>query len=1153
MEYNAEFFTTKTILSVDSPYKYEIQGPFYTVYSNGEGDYHMAIEDKASLLERFRFYELYISKEKYPIYTKKLGLMIDSVMTTEIFRQCLGLPLECMIRKDKKGNTPLTFDEILYNIHFEENLKNPSFRLPDNPIRVLEENHPSVIGAINYLIENGFYVLEPECIFNVLSLDDGLIYPIYIDPEKIPAELLLEEETSDKLLMDFCSAPLEVDKDVFLTYYKPLDQLSLQEKFVKAFGKKNKEYNGAELEAILCLRRYFLALIKRLLNDYYRKMFSIRGLFGFTVLDQDYETFFLQNRFVYLGARFNMYALESRFFEKIDNEVVQKVQPTHFVFDSQDKKGIIYSYKAVKKYIQKHPNCAKLPSLFMKLMGLPYPAFQQAKYFDFEEGDGEDFASLFEYIQGVNYRKIGLLLPVLDLYGGQYSLRNMNEMDAISFYVKAKEGKDLYFQEAFSFITPSFPDFICDCEVTNKEFYPIFNGDISYYRSAVELIEQQAIITNSTLPYLPQLKSLLLTNEENGVLLCVHDIFSLMMEGYTCNEALKEVCSKMDIIPPVLRILINCAIVSTFDGKAQAELKKIQRNEKEHLMSQVDSGEIFFDPYLPLPYVVKGRNFIGYKETVDGPIYFDEKDRENIEYLMGLFFDAYSAEAFSEDRIHFFMPLFGREMIFEGKVEQEGGHLAHFIGVPTEGDSMTISNRLVVDEDIFKKNISLLDREDHRTLLQKDPSLSYYLVMRKAFEKKIYLMGKSNNSRPLYYNAFSTNDPRFSIPLSDIAIKVQMFKEEEKKLKRDSVQIGELCGYSSQTFHEVCAMDQEFVDLNEDGQAFHNFALGYVGEYESAVYQTLYEEAFRIKDKSAFVSYFTTEYEGNKLYVAPGERFYAFSKSGKKFYFMNADQEALLLAINGFMQSCSLSYEGNKSKALRLIAHIGVPQVMYEAIYNLVYKKKEITLKELKDAIPFTEDEYDMKAFPTFRSQFCLEKNIFSAVFFSSQLTNLTARNGLFLFLNSKLLIPSLLSYQELSQDVRKAHQKIMTNLVYIHEPKEEVKAFVQASEGVYSYYVDQFIDLYTGTAISPEVLFFVREALLYEYHKDKDFVISSINAIQSYRYSDYLKKTLKDFSLPEMNQFLDKERLMDYIALFVLFLEQQALIRMTKRIVRKS
>jgi hypothetical protein len=115
------------------------------------------------------------------------------------------------------------------------------------------------------------------------------------------------------------------------------------------------------------------------------------------------------------------------------------------------------------------------------------------------------------------------------------------------------------------------------------------------------------------------------------------------------------------------------------------------------------------------------------------------------------------------------------------------------------------------------------------------------------------------------------------------------------------------------------------------------------------------------------------------------------------------------------------------------------------------------------------------------------------------------------------------------------------------------VKAFVQASEGVYSYYVDQFIDLYTGTAISPEVLFFVREALLYEYHKDKDFVISSINATQSYRYSDYLKKTLKDFSLPEMNQFLDKERLMDYIALFVLFLEQQALIRMTKRIVRKS
>ena len=49
MEYSADLFTSKKTPSPDTRYYYEITGAFYSVFSNGEDDFHMAIEDKASL------------------------------------------------------------------------------------------------------------------------------------------------------------------------------------------------------------------------------------------------------------------------------------------------------------------------------------------------------------------------------------------------------------------------------------------------------------------------------------------------------------------------------------------------------------------------------------------------------------------------------------------------------------------------------------------------------------------------------------------------------------------------------------------------------------------------------------------------------------------------------------------------------------------------------------------------------------------------------------------------------------------------------------------------------------------------------------------------------------------------------------------------
>ena len=119
MHYDARFFKEDKDLSYQTPYNYVLTGAFYEVFVGNDGSYHMALEEKESLLARFSFYKR-IKHLKFPIYVDKKQ---QNITEDEKFMQIIGLPTSVVTKTDETGNIQLlTEEEILSSINFEEGL-----------------------------------------------------------------------------------------------------------------------------------------------------------------------------------------------------------------------------------------------------------------------------------------------------------------------------------------------------------------------------------------------------------------------------------------------------------------------------------------------------------------------------------------------------------------------------------------------------------------------------------------------------------------------------------------------------------------------------------------------------------------------------------------------------------------------------------------------------------------------------------------------------------------------------------------------------------------------------------------------------------------------------------------------------------------------
>ena len=1146
MEYSADLFTSVKAMSPDTRYRYVLKGAFYYVFSNGEDDFHMSVNDKESLIERLYFYNHYISKDKYPIYSSKYGLVKDSILMNEIFKQVLGLPFEVMVRQRPNQDPQLlSGEEILSRIHFEENLEHGYSRPHLSPM-ILSSNHPCVIDAINELVAKGFYCLNPERIYNLDHLSEGNYYPFYIDVKKMEETFQGEIFNSHKLIMDFVSNPFEITKDVYFRFFEPLDHKTKEELVAIAFDRKVKEdISDGEREMRLALRRYFLALVRQVLNRFFMKKYHERGLLGFTVLDHDFEGITFQHRMIYQGQHYDMYASQYRCFEKQGNEIIQIYRPTNYVFDQEDKKKLIQAFNTIQSYFIKHREYMFLPSLFLKMMGLPYPAFEIAKYFDYEHGNSTAFISLFNFKEDISYKRNGLILTLLLEDGNQLSMKYWNS--PIPYYLKYLEKIGLYVSNIYAFNNQNFPPFLLTYSGKNKKLESILHGDVTLYQNALAVFEKQIDFSSAgMLAQLENIKDFLVRDQVNGTLISIDAFFTSLCEGLDSNEAFERIKEKIRIDVYTFRVFLNMVFIYCYGEPAGRQINNLMSDSLGRLFKNLSIGEQFYDEWIDYPYVYKGRNFIAYSKD-NKNFYFDEKDKKAIKNLLKIY-DHYFAQSFS---FPFTLHAFGRELHYEyTEIELDEMKRAKFLGLP-----QCVLNQIDLRQEIlpqlqFKRNISLLSYDDHKALLAKDYSLHYPLIFSEMARQGLYLNGRLNYPTPIYALKEELNDS-LKYYLSFDFVMIQLTGLSFNKFITPTVkEISSLTPtkFEKQFFAPLYGETRnDYVSSDDDPMTI--CALNYGADLMHAYYQVIYHEFFH---NSEYHHYLLSCFE-NDYYLSLGHNFYAYSLQNivSSFALLEEDKQPFLDAYQ-FVLNNFMTIRKKEERARLITYHLGLPVALVCSIYHKILQKD---FKLIDEDVP-TLSHFVVEAKPrlSYDGILAMHEPKSTDYFSSTELYHQALLEGFFVYPDSQLIFPALLNPKTMADEIDKIADLISTQYVAVlPNQKDVVKSLLHPNEILFNYMVKDFIQSYDEiTNLYSDLLFYVQEMLIYGYHKDKDFIIQSINTLQGghpEEYILYLKKCFKSFELKEFKFKYASSLIYRFITFFFLYIQQQILYRISKKI----
>ena len=1150
MEYNADTFVTHSQPSVATRYDTCLKGAFYYVYTNNQGDYHMAKEDEASLLARIRFYQDFISKNNYPVYSQRVGLTDGSLSNNEVLSQVLGLPFEMTYVKKGERIVPLTAQEILSRISFEDNLFPGYSYIDELNEQILFTDHDSVTGCINYLIEHGIFLQNPERVLNDPDGNENY-YPFYIEEHLLPKGLIQEKETADKLIMDFVDDPFSITKDVYLNVYKPLDKMSLAEKATLAFStSRAAKPNPSRETMIKALKHYFFALAKDLMNDFYRKYYHIRGLFGFTVLDHDFEGLGVTPRFVYQGTHQNMYALSYRSFtlDEKSGQVKQSAQPRDYVFDSDRKSSIGLAFKCVQKYFLRKKEYAFIPSVFLRMMGLPYPSLEKVKYFDFEHGDSASFLALLPFKKNVAYAHYGLMLSLLKNDGTQYSYRNWQS--DVPFFLRHRENKGIFFSDLYLF--PDEPDqnFLFLQEKKDTIFDPIFQGQGSVFHEAVHDLESYALgigSASSTTNY----TSFLVKYEKDGIVEPIKKLFELLNQGYCADEAYNLLMSEdKELDPNALADLLLVGVGYQAKKPAKRATDALFNVNPKNVLDLVNHGEIFYDPYLPYPYVHKGRRFIGYSKTMDSPVIFDSSDKELLKINLEMSEEMY---ALNDESVSFCLPIFGRDIFFDAQVSIDDC-IKDMPGLPLEADAFDLP---------FEDNISIFSRPDHKELVQNDESLRMIKVFGEALKRGVYLISKSGAST-IHINPGTLSDNyayflnpdflRYYLSTYSLSHHENLTKAKSNEPYRKLIE--------TPTFFDRFFYKALFGHLDEGyrgeefRQTYHfdEIASAYATLFNHAVYQSIAQEDNDLPHH--FIGYY---YDKKKnLYVAPGTIFTAYSETNNPadFGFAESDYPLLLQAL----EACKEEYKDVSNPLLKanlITAGLGLPDICVSRMVDeFMEEETEGFEARIHDALRFGKCNEQEENNVSLTDFFALKKGSFSYLYSSTRVYHKALTLGFYMSPDSGLMENDLLYPDQLIKNLDKTIDDLDNSVARVFVPKEEFKETLLPGSVAYSLAVDHFIDYYSSqTNLLPPVLFTLREALNYVYSLDPAFLANGINTLQGSEgtkaYYDYCYSLLKDFSLPGVK--VPTSAIASLMALFVLYQEQGSIRKMTKRMMKKD
>ncbi len=1090
MEYNEEFFCDRKEVSQDIRYRFLLISSFYSVYSNGYGDYHMPKEDEKSLRERIYFYEKIIDKENYPVYTKS-GIYRERNPKREVLHQILGLPMELLVDEDGRE---IQTEEILSRIHFEEDIYREKARKYDLDDSILESEGPIPTQLINYLIENGFYLLNPERVLNFNNLDDSKYYPFYIDERKIEEDENYEMETAHKLIMDFDSISHVITADVFQTYYAPLDSLSLCKKAEMAFFEKTSGDDIYAKSRNLNLKRYFYSLAIQVINRFFRKWHSVRGLAGFTILDHDFETWQTQERFIYLGVRVDMYCTQYRHFEKMgDGTIRQTYSPMNYVFDASRKKDIRRLFDLTKKYMKKNATMRYVPSVFLKIMGLPYPAFLKAQYFDFENGDADSFLKLFDFYHDIEFDQYGLLLTLVTSYGRQISVKDDNE-NSILYYLKKK--KNLSFlvsnPHAFFDVYDNLTLFSFD-EKKDSVLSKIVQGDSMTYRELFDAFHSRFNLSSSYLSIpMEDVKAFFVKYEKNGILTPFKDFFSKLQEGESNLMATLQVTNQYQIKQYLISVILMMVLSNHFLGVAKRYIDHLSKSGKGILLA--NQGEVFYDCYHPYPTIVKGR-FLYFYPVDENTILIDEEDSPLFEKAIAVLLSS-----IDESRsFPYSIKAFGREIIDYADIHDSDA-FGEFLGIPKN-----LLGNLSFAEFCTKirvmDGLSFYHRPDHRKLLKEDESLYHPLILSSLLRRGIYLVG-TDGGKTMILKDKTHDDPIMEYYTKESVIRYYCF--EQKNLSTSEEQRKKYIEYGKMS---SSMLKKNFIDVLFDKGVGEmesiDIPLLFGGDLSKALYQAAYLELFpeQTKDYRYLLSYRQGDY-----FVAAGINFNGFSLDGKigSFCFAKEDAISFVTAWNHLPLAKGINERNQKYQIVQALSCLGIPIVMVDSLYEILKKKKGmLSLEDIPYLeIPSMPLEYGYDDF------FSMKKENRKRMIEAASLYQTLRRKGLFCYLD-----------YEFEMDRKTMKSTINGRKYYILDQVESiVKDLIFPTEIEFMNQIDLFIDTFDRNELGTEkFLFYLKEFLIFSYRNNPYFIKDVINQCQlsSGKNDSAIEKSFSSFRLP--------------------------------------
>lgn len=1119
MEYRAEFFEADSYQRPDNGAAKVYFSGFYEVFDEGNFRFGMDPAFKDSIMERFAFYENEILKEEsYPLVTD-FGVVPTRPDAFACLNQVLGLPLYFMCKHIPPTVDSKCLEEIKNSLVFRDKYaRGMGFlrdfeRSPD----ILKTNLPCVINLVNYLIGRGLYFYNIEKLLSD-ETDSFPNYPVYAHFDRLPASFRKPIDPVE-IFLSFRLPGTNYTREQFEKFCSILKKKP-EDAFRFAFEPCSYEKDDIVQDARACLRDYFSAMIKMMVNDYFREYFHVDYFFPPTVLEHDTGLYPFANRFLSVGANFMMTAKCHIVIDPKTGSAKEEVGEYGFCQD--DRKGIAFAYDCVHKWFRDQKR-EIYPALFVRLMGLPYPAYSKVVYFDYESGTGEEFAALFDY---GDFDILSYPLPpiCLDDYG-EIRFLDAPGNSLYNHYILARHGFFLLFWD----IVPDQLDFTLMLSKENVPIYEKMKEDGAFFQEKIQ--RQNEIGGPSEKKLTGPLR--FFGRDGNGNYPQIASFLTRLANGEFFQAILADLFPlEEDAKKTIAQFLFHCLCQYMLYGNEEAHAMYFARDRG--CLSEFAERERILFVGQDYQGILTARGIVFER---DGEYFFPDFEKENLR----------KAEEFHNRFCHF--QYFDAHM-FYGQKEYEWNlslfNMAVFVTGLRFSEIQTIPILFigsVVDQLMFRDFSDLLTEKTKKALLTLPATLDM-LVHRKIFvEKGIYVPGTGIGGLSLLALDRKQEDIATYLDPQRVAIQVANTNINSDSLDEDPC-FEKLDDVLVSTQQEDCFPNHSLIGSEYLDSIRHTLYLRALSEL---VEDSLPKKKEDVEGKAIFdvrtavksvqkqipllpncqMRFFRDDRTG--LFFSVGSFFSAVSKDGRKFFFDPEDRKALQRVYDVVRSLPTFTRRRREDKAYRL-GLLGLPPVF------------------LPKSLEMPDFNFAKKPLPP--SRYFPDESWFSLAqakekpFVSTFLKNRALREGFLLLDDQDILSPAFRNPFGLTEHIDLSYRLIQEFFIVLDKNLEgSCKAFFLPKRRTFETYLERFLKAYSYTNLSSEFLFYSQEELEYLYDKDPTFLRDAVNALHLYDLHAFLEKRLKTFHLPQLEKVFPQSATYDFIAFFLLFLEQEYLV----------